>query len=782
MLKRACLFCKPRLVTVRTISSSSSSSSYTDRHVSVILCDEISTLESLRKHNALIITGGNSDNIFVASKLISSYASFGKPNLSSKVFDLVRQRDVFLWNSIIKAHFSNGDYPRALGFFFSMLLSAQSFDHFTAPMVVSACAELTWYDIGRFVHGLVSKHGGFERNCAVGASLVYFYSKCGCLKDACHMFDEMPERDVVAWTAIISGHVQNTESERGLEYLCKMHSVGSDDEKLNARTLECGFQACTNLGALEEGRCLHGFAVKSGLASSSNVVKSLIFSLYTKCGSSAEAYVAFRELGNEEDVFSWTSIIASLARSGNMEGSFGMFWEMQRKGIQPDGVVIGCLINELGKMMLVAQGKAFHGFVIRRCFALDVTVCNSLLSMYCKFELLSVAEKLFCGIRDEGDKEAWTTMVKGYGKMKCDVKCIELFRKVLNLGVEIDSASLVSVISSCSHIGAVILGKSLHCYAVKTSFDLNTSVVNSLIDLYGKIGDLTVAWRMFREADKSVVTWNAMIASYAHCGGSDKAIALFDRMISENFKPSSITLVTALMACANTGSLERGQKIHHYITETEHELNLSLTTALIDMYAKCGQLEKSRQLFNAAEQKDAVCWNVIISGYGMHGDVEAAIELFEQMEESDVEPTGPTFLALLSACTHAGLVEQGKSLFLKMQQYNVKPNLKHYSCLVDLLSRSGNLEEAETTVMSMPFSPDGAIWGTMLSSCMTHEEYEMGIRMAELAVGSDPQNDGYYIMLANMYSAAGKWDEAERAREMMKESGVGKKAGHSVVY
>ncbi|KAG2240525.1 hypothetical protein Bca52824_090667 [Brassica carinata] len=466
-----------------------------------------------------------------------------------------------------------------------------------------------------------------------------------------------------------------------------------------------------------------------------------------------------------------------------MEGSFGMFWEMQRKGIQPDGVVISCLINELGKMMLVSQGKAFHGFVIRHCFPLDGTVCNSLLSMYCKFELLSVAEKLFRRICEEGDKEAWNTMVKGYAKMKCDVKCIELFRKILNLGVEIDSASLVSVISSCSHIGAVILGKSLHCYAVKTSFDLITSVVNSLIDLYGKMGDLTVAWRMFREADKTtVVTWNAMIASYVHCERSDKAIALFDRMISENFKPTSVTLVTVLMACADTGSLERGQKIHQYITETGHEMNLSLTTALIDMYAKCGQLEKSRQLFNAADQKDAVCWNVMISGYGMHGDVESAIELFEQMEESDVEPTGPTFLALLSACTHAGLVEQGKSLFHKMEQSNVKPNLKHYSCLVDLLSRSGHLEEAEATVMSMPFAPDGAIWGTMLSSCMTHEEYEMGIRMAELAVGSDPGNDGYYIMLANMYSAAGKWEEAERAREMMKESGVGKKAGHSVVY
>lgn len=780
MLKRGRLF-KPRFFTLRTISSSSSSSSssYIDRHISEILSDQSLSLESLRKHNALIITGGNSDNIFIASKLISSYASYGKPNLSSRVFDLVSGKDVFLWNSIIKAHFSNGDYTQALAFFFSMLLSGQSLDHFTAPMVVSACAELSWYDIGRFVHGLVLKHGGFERNSAVGASFVYFYAKCGNLEDACFVFDEMPERDVVAWTAIISGHVQNGESERGLEYLCKMHSVGSDDEKPNPRTLECGFQACVNLGALKEGRCLHGFAVKNGLASSTTV-KSSTFSLYSKSGNPAEAYLSFRELG-DEDMFSWTSIIASLARSGNIQESFYMFWEMQKKGIQPDGVVISCLINELGKMMLVAEGKAFHGLVLRHCFSLDGTVCNSLLSIYCKFELLSAAEKLFCRIREEGNKEAWNTMLKGYGKMKCDVKCIELFRKIQNLGIEIDSASAASVISSCSHIEAVLLGKSLHCYVVKTSLDLTTSVVNSLIDLYGKMGDFSVALRLFCEADKNTVTWNTMIASYVHCEQSDKAIALFDRMISENFKPSSITLVTLLMACANTGSLERGQMIHRYINETEHEMNISLTTALIDMYAKCGHLEKSRELFDASNQKDAVCWNVMISGYGMHGHVESAIELFDQMEESNVKPTGPTFLALLSACTHAGLVEQGKQLFLKMHQFDVKPNLKHYSCIVDLLSRSGNLQEAETTVMSMPFSPDGVMWGTLLSSCVTHEEFEMGIRMAELAVASDPQNDGYYIMLANMYSAAGKWEHAERAREMMKERGVEKRAGHSVV-
>ncbi|XP_010531368.1 PREDICTED: pentatricopeptide repeat-containing protein At4g39952, mitochondrial [Tarenaya hassleriana] len=778
-------FFKPRLGSVgisSILSVSSSSTSFIDRHIDSFLCDRSSiattTLEFLIKHHALIVTNGNSDNIFIASKLISSYASLGKPHVSFRVFDSVSRRDGFLWNSIIKAYFSNGDYSRAVGLFFSMRLSRESPDHFTVPMVVSSCAELLWEDIGNYVHGLVLKCGIFEGNTAIGSSFVHFYAKCGRLEAASLMFDEMPERDVVAWTAIISGHVQNDESEKGLEYLCEMHRNCTDAEKPNSRTLERGFQACANLGALTEGRCLHSLVAKNGL-SSSQMVQSSFFSLYAKCGSPVEAYLSFHELG-DRDMFSWTSVISSLARSGNMKGSFDLFWEMQTNGIQPDEIVISCLINELGNKMLVSQGKAFHGLIIRHCYPLDATVSNAFLSAYCKFELLSMAEKLFRGI-PEGNKDAWNLMVKGYGKMKCDVKCVELFRQMQNLGIEADYTSLASVISSCSRIGAEHVGKSLHCYVVKSHLDRNISVVNSLIDLYGKTGDLTVAWRMFRETEKNIITWNTMIASYVHCDQSDKAIALFDRMISENLKPTSATLVTVLTACANLGSLETGQRIHMYITEGGYEVNLSLATALVGMYAKCGQLEKSRELFDSVRDKDAVCWNVMISGYGLHGHVESAIELFHRMEESKVEPNGLTYLALLSACKHSGFAEEGKYLFQKMHHHNLKPSLKHYACMVDLLARSGDFHDAEAMVMSMSISPDHVIWGNLLSICLTHNEFEMGIRMAQHAIESDPHNDGYHITLANMYSAAGNWELAERARKVMKELGVEKRAGHSSV-
>ncbi|KAG5565254.1 hypothetical protein RHGRI_001220 [Rhododendron griersonianum] len=199
------------------------------------------------------------------------------------------------------------------------------------------------------------------------------------------------------------------------------------------------------------------------------------------------------------------------------------------------------------------------------------------------------------------------------------------------------------------------------------------------------------------------------------------------------------------------------------------------------MYAKCGQLDKSRKIFDAIKEKDAISWNVMISGYGMHGDAESAIEIFQQMKQSNVRPNELTFLAVLSACTHAGLVREGKCFFDRMRNYALSPNLKHYSCMVDLLGRSGNLHEAEDLVLSMPIAPDGGIWGSLLSACKIHNNAEFGIRVAKHAIEADPENEGYYVMIADLYLSLGRWEEAENVRAKMKEMGVRTRAGWSTV-
>ncbi|KAK2655734.1 hypothetical protein Ddye_008786 [Dipteronia dyeriana] len=736
------------------------------------------TLKSVVQHHALIITSGNSNNIFIASKLISLYSSFGNPHFSTQVFHSIPTKDAFLWNSIIKSHFSNADYSQALHFFHGMRFSATPPDHFTIPMVVSASAELSWQLYGSYVHGFASKSGLFGRNSAVGSSFVYMYVKCGLLEDARVVFDEIIVRDVVAWTALVIGYVQNGESDKGLEFLCEMIRVGGDGERPSFRTVEGGFQACGNLGALIQGRCLFGFVLKTGLGCC-QVVQSSVLAMYAKCGDRKEAYFSFSQVV-DKDLFSWTSIIGVYARFGFMRECLSMFWEMQVGGMYPDGIVISCLLSGFGNSMCVHEGKAFHGLILRRRYVLDQMVHNALLSMYCKFGRVMLAEKFF-ETEYEWNKESWNTMVIGYGKAGMEAKCIQLFREMQHLAIKFDSNSLISVISSCSQLGATDLGRSLHCYITKTYTEENISVINSLIDMYGKSGNLTIASRIFCRTQKDIVTWNTLISSYTHCGHSAEAVALFDKMISEKLKPNTATLVSVVSACSELAYLEKGEKVHQYIKEGGFEVNVSLATALVDMYAKCGQLETSRELFMSMRERDVVSWNVMISGYGTHGDAESAIDIFQEMVNSNVKPNAVTFLGLLLACAHAGLVEEGKYLFNRMEKYSVKPDLKHYACVVDLLGRSGNLEEAEEVVKSMPILPDGGVWGALLSACKHHNEIEMGVRMAKLAMESDPENEGYYIIISDMYASVGKWVEAETVRKMMRERGLEKTVGWSAL-
>ncbi|XP_031389308.1 pentatricopeptide repeat-containing protein At4g39952, mitochondrial [Punica granatum] len=733
------------------------------------------TRDCLSRSHALIITSGNSANPFFSAKLIYLYASSNSPFSSIEIFRGTPNKDAFLWNSIIKSHFSNGLYSRSLELFSEMRSADCLPNHFTLPMVASACGEAGWPNFGMCVHGLASKCGLLGCSSAVGSSLVYMYSKSGEIGDACKIFDEMPDRDVVAWTAVLVGCLQNGEEEKGLEFLCEMLSC---DVRPNSRTMEGAFQACGNMGALLEGSCLHGLMVKNG-AGSSPVVQSSVLSMYTKCECPDEAYRSFCEVV-DKNIFTWTSVIGVHARVGKMRECISLFHQMQDAEFYPDRIVISCMLLGFGNSMNVLEGKTFHGLVLRRRYLFDQMVDNALLSMYCKFRQLDIANKLF----DRGnklDKERWNIMVLGYGKIGLEENCIKLFKEMHYLGIEADSNSLVSVISSSSRMRENSIGRQFHCYAIKCLMDSDVSVANSLIDFYGSCGDLSMAHSIFSKAMRDVVSWNTLMSAYAHNKRYVDAISLFNRMRLKGISPNSATLVTVLSACSNLASLEDGERIHQFITENQFKLNVSLATALIDMYAKCGKLEKSRQIFDSMNKRDVISWNVMISCYGMHGDAKSAIDVFQLMENSNRRPNNLTFLGLLSACAHSGLVKEGKYLFDRMESYSIKPDLKHYACMVDLLGKSGDLKGAEELVLSMPMSPDGGIWGALLSACRIHGEIDIGVRVAKHAIESDPGNDGYYVLLSNMCTSIGRWEEAEMVRRTMKGRIEERRAGWSAI-
>ncbi|KAI3925015.1 hypothetical protein MKW92_005991 [Papaver armeniacum] len=566
-------------------------------------------------------------------------------------------------------------------------------------MIVTASAELSDIEFGRIIHCFGLKFGLLRGYVAIGSSFVYMYCKCNELRDAENMFDEMTVRDAVSWT-LINGYVQNDEFEKGLDCFREMHKVGvGDGEKPNVRTIDGGLKACGNLGYVLSGRCIHGYMVKAGNG----------YSQF--CGTTEEAASSFLEL-DDKDLISMTTIIGVYARKGRIHECLDLFWAVQKSEIDPDEIIISCILSGLGNSKMVSEGKAFHGMIIRRGFKLSKMVISSLISMYSKFGCLNIAENLFDRLF-ERDVESWNHMISGYSKLGLETKCFELFREMQQLRVEANKDSLVLVLSSCSESESALIGRSVHCYAIKNGKDANISVANSLVGMYGRCKNLTAANRLFRRVQKDIVTWNTLITAYTHSGHSNEAISLFEQMISADVKPNSVTLKT------------HGKRVHSYIKEMGLEFDLSLVTSLL-----------SREIFDSMPKRDVISWNVMISGYGIHGDANAAVELFQQMEDSCVRPNGLSFLAVLLACTHAGLVEAGKDIFSRMERYAIQPTLKHYACMVDLLGRAGYLHEAENLVLSMPIVPDGGVWGSLLGCCRTHNDVEMAERVAKRAIES----------------------------------------------
>lgn len=295
-------------------------------------------------------------------------------------------------------------------------------------------------------------------------------------------------------------------------------------------------------------------------------------------------------------------------------------------------------------------------------------------------------------------------------------------------------------------------------------------------------GQLDKAYQIFKRMPvKDLISWNSMIAGAVRSSHLKDAMNLFSRLVRSGLVPDGFSFSSVLSACAKAGARRYGVWVHQLMTELGVEMNHILSSALVDMYAKCGQLGIARMIFDSMLQRDVVAWNVMISGYGMHGEAKQALELFGEMERGSVKPNGVTFLAILSACCHSGFVEEGRKLFTRMGKYSLEPNLKHYASMVDLLGKSGHLQEAEDMVLAMPVEPDGGVWGTLLSACKVHDNFEMGLRIAQKAFASDPENDGYYILMSNSYGSAKKWDEIEKLREMMKNHGVEKGVGWSAV-
>ncbi|CAN6465899.1 unnamed protein product [Victoria cruziana] len=534
---------------------------------------------------------------------------------------------------------------------------------------------------------------------------------------------------------------------------------------------------CANLKDLTE---LQGRILKLGLRQSNFIITKFVH-VCCELGEIGYACNVFDEM-SEPNVFLWNAIIRGHSRSDLLEDALGLYCRMQCEGVLPDGFTFPHVLKACGGLGNPRKGREIHAQIFRLGFESDVFVQNGLITMYSKCGWVDHARCLFDRLHDR-TIVSWTSIISGYAQNGHPVEALQIFTEMQCSNVEPDCIALVSILRAYTDVEGLQQGKSIHGYVIKGGFESEVDILISLTAMYAKCGEVETARILFdRVSSPGVILWNAMISGYAKNGYANEAVELFRELLSLHVRPDSVTVRAAILACAQVGSVELCRWIGGYVRGSEQRADIFVNTALIDMYAKCGIIGEARRVFDMVPEKDVVVWTAMIMGYGLHGHGQEALALYEEMKRAGMKPNDVTFVGILSACNHSGLVEEGWQYFHSMKRdYGIEPRHQHYACVVDLLGRAGYLDEAWEFIKNMPVEPSVTVWGALLSACKIYGDVELGRYAAERIFVVDPTNAGHYVQLSNLYAAAGRWGDVAKVRVLMKERGLVKALGYSLI-
>ncbi|XP_010258202.1 PREDICTED: pentatricopeptide repeat-containing protein At3g29230 [Nelumbo nucifera] len=455
--------------------------------------------------------------------------------------------------------------------------------------------------------------------------------------------------------------------------------------------------------------------------------------------------------------------------------AFSIFFDMQKNGVFPDNFTYSFLLKACSGQFALRQVQMIHSHIEKFGFYSDIFVPNSLIDTYSKCGACGVdaARKVFAAMTDR-DVVSWNSMISGLVKGGQLEEARRLFDKM----PEKDAVSWNAILDG--YVKAGEMDTAFEFFG--TMPERNVVSWSTMITGYSKAGDMDMAKMMFdRMPVKNLVSWTIMISGYAEKGLAKKAFNLYDQMEMSGLKLDDGTFISILAACAESGLLGLGKRVHISIERSRLRYSIKVCNALVDMYAKCGSLSNALSVFNGMLERDVVSWNAIIQGLARHGHGESALELFSRMKQEGVKPDGFTFIGVLCACTHAGLVKEGKHYFSIMEiGYGIVPQVEHYGCMIDLLGRGGHLKEAFELVKNMPMEPNAVIWGTLLGACRMHNDVDIAeevVHMQKL----ESSDAGSYAILSNIYAAAGHWDDVAKVRLQMKNTGTRKPSGTSSI-
>ncbi|XP_077235529.1 tetratricopeptide repeat (TPR)-like superfamily protein [Tasmannia lanceolata] len=529
----------------------------------------------------------------------------------------------------------------------------------------------------------------------------------------------------------------------------------------------------------------------------------------TRClslSSPLNAQQVFDELPNP-NVFSWASAIRFSSQHGRFKEAVSLYVQMQRADISPSTFAVSSVLKACARIPAKIAGTSIHGQVHKLGLSRVVYVQTALVDLYSKFGDLEIAQKVFDEM-PERNVVSWNSILSGY------LRAGELTkgRKIFDEMTTKDVVSWNSMISGYAKAGDMGRAESLfrqmpwrspaswngmisgyiesrNIEAARGLFDemperSNVSWI-AMISGYSKYGQVDSACQLFEQmGEYDQTAWNAMIACYTQNGRPKEALQLFNKMrkLNMNVQLDEMTFVSVISACSQLGDFRFGTWVESYMHRLGIELDDHLITALIDLYAKCGSLDKAYEMFHGLRRRDLVAYSAMIMGCGINGKVGSAISLFEEMVNAKIRPNAITFTGLLTAYNHAGLVEEGYRCFSSMMsEHRVAPSADHYSIMVDLFGRAGRLEEALGLIRSMPMQPHAGVWGALLLACRIHCNVELGEIAAQHCIELEPEAEasGYYVLLANLYASAERWDDAKRLRKLIEEKRLAKIPGCS---
>ncbi|KAG2728797.1 hypothetical protein I3760_01G221200 [Carya illinoinensis] len=592
---------------------------------------------------------------------------------------------------------------------------------------------------------------GTHLSAFLASRLVTVYACFGIVTDARKVFDATPIEglsNLLLWNSILRATVSNGYYEDGFKLYDKMRKLGVWADGF---TLPLVIRACASMGSLNLCKNVHSHVLQMGFQNHLHAVNELI-RMYGKIGRMEDARRLFDRMGIRSRI-SWNTMVSGYAFNYNCDGASEMFWQMELEGLEPNPVT-------------------------------------------------------------------WTSLLSSHARCGRKEETIKLFGIMRTRGTGATAEALAVVLSVCADLVAVGRGKVFHGYVIKGGFEDYLFVKNALICMYGKFGDVKNAQNLFLEMEmKNLVSWNALITSYAESGLCDEAFAIFSQLETANddstgrpnviswsavingfaskgrgeeslelfrqmqlakVMASSVTVSGVLSVCAELAALNLGREVHGHAVRALMDSNILVGNGLINMYSRCGSFKEAHLVFEKIDRRDLISWNSMIAGYGMHGLGESALKSFDQMIESGLKPDSVTFIALLSACSHAGLVDEGRRLFNQMiKEFRIEPQMEHYSCMVDLLGRAGFLQEASDIVKSMPMEPNDCVWGALLNSCRMYKNTDVAEETASYIFNLNSDTTGSYMLLSNIYATSGRWEDSARVRVSAKTKGLKKIPGQS---